>query len=235
MTLYHFANCLALAYAPYHLTYKYTGLAEYGAFWKVAQAGAIYILTQLAKMLFLASFFPMSEMEEDEQEHKFNLVKDFLRATVDLADLVGIYFVMQRVSGKGQVKVLVAGLGWAFAELVLTRLVFLWVGARGVEFDWRYIQKSLDANISLLHFVSLACLVWVWVRNKGAQNGAGVTSVVAMVLFLTCYKPLLLSAATHFLGLGAWAALLQDGIVSLCLGLVALQLYIGVTAGTERY
>ena len=35
MTLYHFANCLALAYTPYYLTYKYTGLAEYGAFWKV--------------------------------------------------------------------------------------------------------------------------------------------------------------------------------------------------------
>ena len=35
MTLYHFANCLALAYTPYYLTYKYAGLAEYGAFWKV--------------------------------------------------------------------------------------------------------------------------------------------------------------------------------------------------------
>ena len=95
----------------------------------------------------------------------------FPQATVDLADLVGIYLVMQRVSGKGQVKVLVAGLGWAFAELVLTRLVFLWVGARGVEFDWRYIQKALDANISLLHFVSLACLVWVWIRRDSANTG----------------------------------------------------------------
>ena len=36
---------------------------------------------------------------------------------------VGIYLVMSRVSGKGAVKVLVAGLGWGFAELVLTRLV----------------------------------------------------------------------------------------------------------------
>ena len=35
MTLYHFANCLALAYTPYYLTYKYMGLSEYGAFWKV--------------------------------------------------------------------------------------------------------------------------------------------------------------------------------------------------------
>ena len=32
-------------------------------------------------------------------------VQEFLKLTVDLADLVGIYFVMQRVAGKGQVKV----------------------------------------------------------------------------------------------------------------------------------
>ena len=88
MTLYHFANCLALAYTPYYLTYKYTGLSEYGAFWKVGQASLMYILTQLAKMLFLATFFPMSDMEEEEGEHKFDLLNDFLRATVDIADLV---------------------------------------------------------------------------------------------------------------------------------------------------
>ena len=53
------------------------------------------------------------------------LDKILLQATVDMADLVGIYLVMSRVSGKGSVKVLIAGLGWAFAELVLTRLVAL--------------------------------------------------------------------------------------------------------------
>ena len=92
MTLYHFANCLALAYTPYYLTYKYTGLSEYGAFWKVGQASLMYILTQLAKMLFLATFFPMSDMEEEEGEHKFDFLNDFLRATVDIADLVIIVF-----------------------------------------------------------------------------------------------------------------------------------------------
>ena len=107
---------------------------------QVGQASLMYILTQLAKMLFLATFFPMSELEEEEGGHKFDFFNDFLRvisirrqnlyyvyttlqATVDMADLVGIYLVMSRVSGKGSVKVLIAGLGWAFAELVLTRLV----------------------------------------------------------------------------------------------------------------
>merc|ERR1719511_529630 len=180
-------------------------------------------------MLFLATFFPMSDMEEEDDEHKFDFLHDFLRATVDIADLIGIYIVMSRVAGRGSVKVLVAGLGWGFAELVLTRLVFLWVGARGVEFDWKYIQKSFDANISLLHFISLASLVWMWTK-RNSSHGPGVTGVLSLVLGLACYKGLLVSGAASFMQLGSWATLLQDAVVSICLGLVSLQLYLGVTS-----
>jgi len=233
MTLYHFANCLALAYTPYYLTYKYTGLAEYGAFWKVAQAGVMYMLTQLAKMIFLATFISMNEVEEDEADKKFDLIHDFFRATVDIADLVGIYIVMQRVSGKGSVKILVAGLGWAMAELILTRLVFLWVGARGVEFDWRYIQKSLDANISLVYFLTLACLVWTWTRKESNQTSK-FSGVLTVLLGLACYKGVIVGACSHYLDLGTWASLAQDGVVSCCLGLLALQIYLAATPN-EKY
>lgn len=37
-------------------------------------------------------------------------------------------------------------------ELAVTRVVPLWVGARGVEFDWKYIQMSFDANVSLVSY-----------------------------------------------------------------------------------
>jgi hypothetical protein len=30
------------------------------------------------------------------------------------------------------------------------RFLPLWVGARGVEFDWKYIQMSFDSNIALV-------------------------------------------------------------------------------------
>merc|ERR1719348_1144143 len=183
-------------------------------------------------MLFLATFFPMSDTEPDTDldiPHTFNFLNDFLRATVDMADLIGIYLVMSRVSGKGSVKVLIAGLGWAFAELVLTRLVFLWVGARGVEFDWRYIQKSFEANISLLHFITLATLVWMWTKRNCAHSN-GVTGVLSLVLAIACYKSVILGGAANLMQLGNWAALLQDGLVSCCLGLVSLQLYLGVTS-----
>merc|ERR1719449_483613 len=182
-------------------------------------------------MLFLATFFPMSDLEPEEGEgdHMAQPAHMFLRATVDMADLIGIYLIMSRVSGKGAVKVLVAGLGWAFAELVLTRLVFLWVGARGVEFDWRYIQKSFDANISLLHFITLATLVWLWTKRSSTHSG-GVTGVLSLVLAIACYKGVIRGAASSVMQLGSWATLLQDALVSCCLGLVSLQLYLGVTS-----
>lgn len=37
--------------------------SEYGAFWKCIQAGCIYMFTQLAKMLVLATFFPDSDAD----------------------------------------------------------------------------------------------------------------------------------------------------------------------------
>merc|ERR1719266_2353487 len=129
-------------------------------------------------MLFLATFFPMSDMEEEEGEHQFDFLNDFLRATVDIADLVGIYLVMSRVAGKGSVKVLVAGLGWGFAELVLTRLVFLWVGARGVEFDWRYIQKSFEVGQHHRNGSGGLCVI-IWFQGViDGIRGNGLVSVV---------------------------------------------------------
>ena len=69
---------------------------------------------------------------------------------MDLVDLVGMYFALSRIPGRGHSKVLTAGIGWGTAELLLTRVFAIWVGAKGVEFNWRYIQLGLDANISLV-------------------------------------------------------------------------------------
>ena len=47
--------------------------------------------------------------------------------TVDIVDLVGLHLVMSRTSGKAEIKFLVAGVGWATAELIMTRFIPLWV------------------------------------------------------------------------------------------------------------
>uniref|UniRef100_A0A8C9KQ27 Transmembrane protein 147 n=1 Tax=Serinus canaria TaxID=9135 RepID=A0A8C9KQ27_SERCA len=71
------------------------GRSEYSAFWRCVQAGATYVLVQLGK--------------------------EFLRATVDVADLGGLQLALGRGGGRGELRILVAALGWASAELLTAR------------------------------------------------------------------------------------------------------------------
>ena len=48
-----------------------------------------------------------------------------MKCTVDLADLAGLHLVMSKIAGKGQLKFMIAGMGWATAELIVTRCVLL--------------------------------------------------------------------------------------------------------------
>ncbi|KAK2573889.1 Transmembrane protein 147 [Acropora cervicornis] len=204
MTLFHFGNCIALAYFPYFIVYKCSGLSEYSAFWRCVKAGATYLVTQLSK--------------------------EFLKSTVDIADLVGLHLVMTRIARKGELKVLVAGVGWGTMELAVTRVVPLWVGARGVEFDWKYIQMSFDANVSLIQYISTATLVWLWSRNDLQKS---LLPIVMVFMVLTCYRPLLIEVLSHALGIQSWSLLLLNTFVTGSIGIVALQLYLTLATDEE--
>jgi len=258
MTFYHFVNCMALACVPFHLVYKYSGLAEYGAFWKCVTAGFMYVATQLAKMLFLATFFPSGPDDDDleagaqgegatsiNEPPELDFLTEFLKLTVDLGDLVGLYLVMQRfVAGKGAVKILVAGVGWAFAEFLLTRVIFLWVGARGIEFDWKYIQKSLDTNVSLVHYLTLATLVWLYSRrdalvvpggsSAGGSGGGGIGPLLLVLMAVCSYKTLLLDTSAVVFEMGSWSSLGVKALSTGLLGTITLQIYSGVTTVYDK-
>jgi hypothetical protein len=67
-----------------------------------------------------------------------------------MLDLAGIYFALARIPGRGNSKILSAAIGWGAAELIFTRFLVLWFGAKGVEFSWKYIQLSIDSNVALV-------------------------------------------------------------------------------------
>ncbi|BFZ25588.1 hypothetical protein BsWGS_28627 [Bradybaena similaris] len=229
MTFFHFGNCVALAYVPYVIVYKCSGLAEYSAFWKCVQAGAAYLFTQLCKMLLLATFFPATEAAAGG----LDIAGEFLKSTVDIADLIGLHIVMSKFAGKGQLKFMIAGMGWATAELVVTRFVPLWMGARGVEFDWKYIQMSFDSNISLIHHISVAMLVWLYSRSDLQKSSL---PVVISLLALACYRPLIVEILTQAVGLGSWMLLLMKAGFTSLVALISLQMYLSIPSqGTNSY
>ncbi|NXI13754.1 TM147 protein, partial [Irena cyanogastra] len=92
---------------------------------------------------------------------------------------------------------------WAeFWDLSPPRCVPLWVGARGVEFDWRHLQMGLDSNISLVR--------------------TGVASSEAPPLFPLSPR----RWAGQALGLGPWGALGLRALGAAALGLGALRLLV---------
>ncbi|XP_012945381.1 transmembrane protein 147 [Aplysia californica] len=229
MTFFHFGNCVALAYVPYVIVYKCSGLAEYSAFWKCVQAGGAYLFTQLCKMLLLATFFPATEAATGS----LDITGEFLKSTVDIADLIGLHIVMSKFAGKGQLKFMIAGMGWATAELIVTRFVPLWMGARGVEFDWKYIQMSFDSNISLIHHISVAMLVWLYSRSDLQKSSV---PIVMALLALACYRPLIVEILMQTVGLGSWMLLLAKAGFSSAVGLISLQMYLSIPSqGTNSY
>ncbi|NP_001086527.1 transmembrane protein 147 [Xenopus laevis] len=224
MTLFHFGNCFALAYFPYFITYKCSGLSEYNAFWRCVQAGATYLCVQLCKMLFLATFFPTWEGAAGA----YDFIGEFMKATVDLADLLGLHLVMSRNAGKGEYKIMVAAMGWATAELVMSRCLPLWVGARGIEFDWKYIQMSIDSNISLVHYMAVAALVWMWTRYDLPTH---YRLPVTVLLGLSMYKAFLMDCFVHMFIMGSWTALLLKAVITGVLSLSCLTLFVSLVHG----
>jgi len=228
MTFYHFGNCLALAGVPYYLAYKYSGLSEYGAFWKCVQTGFIFTFTQLAKMLVLATFFPVPGGNQDAphlpeiQHFRSPLTLEFFKTTIDLADLVGMYIALSRIPGRGHPKILTCGIGWGCAELILTRFLVLWVGAKGIEFNWRYIQQSLDANICLIQHLATAALVWLWSRHDVKPIYYPVIVILALI---SSYKTFLIDILLLYAHIDPWSGLLIKALATGFLGILTMRVY----------
>lgn len=80
-----------------------------------------------------------------------SILQEFVKCTADVIDIVGLYLIIHRgLSGKGEIRFLIGGLGWAAADVLATRLYPLWTGARGIEFDWKYVQMSVESNVNLV-------------------------------------------------------------------------------------
>ena len=214
---------MALSYVPYFIVYRYSSLPEYNASWKCLRAGLAYLATQALKMIVLATFFPANESISGRLDYPAEAMK----ASMDFLDLVGLSLVMKhlRVSGQGELKILAVGLGWGCAELISTQLLPLWVQARGLEFSWRYVQLSLDSNISLIQHLSTTALMWLWSRTDLNQK---FYPVVLALMALSIYRSFVFLVLTQVVE-NAWLMLAGKFLVTSAVGGVCLSMFLATT------
>lgn len=73
-------------------------------------------------------------------------LQEFMKATVDMADLLGLHLVMSRNAGKGEYKIMVAAMGWATAELVMSRYNKYTMMVDGRQNTLPKYKKSLESG-----------------------------------------------------------------------------------------
>ncbi|KAG9147086.1 hypothetical protein Leryth_005334 [Lithospermum erythrorhizon] len=146
MTLFHFFNCAILTFGPHAVYYSATPLSEYDTLGTSMKTAAVYLVTALVKLVCLATFLNVPENDT------FDPYQEILKASIGFIDFAGLYFALTQLTHRNisqNHKFQAVGLGWAFADAVLHRLLPLWVGARGLEFTWDYILQGLEANANL--------------------------------------------------------------------------------------
>ncbi|XP_074597204.1 BOS complex subunit TMEM147 [Brevipalpus obovatus] len=150
MSFYYFINCVSLTFLPLFLVYKFTALSEYGSIYRCASALFAYIVTQISKLLLIATLSAPS------------MILDHL------VDCLGLYYVLvkQQKASLAQVKILAVAVGWNFGESLLTRFLDFYVNAKSMQFDWKHIITAIEANLSLLQTISVCTLIWTWSRGN---------------------------------------------------------------------
>eukprot|EP01129_Flabellula_baltica_P007052 TRINITY_DN2703_c0_g1_i1.p1 TRINITY_DN2703_c0_g1~~TRINITY_DN2703_c0_g1_i1.p1 ORF type:complete len:220 (-),score=28.37 TRINITY_DN2703_c0_g1_i1:13-672(-) len=171
MTYFHFINCVALTFIPPIILYKAKRLSGKGGFNVLTSAFFFYLATQFIKLLLEGTLPPAIE-------DSFDVKREFFGILLTSLDFMAIYYMF---TFRFANEMLLAGLGWAVSESLVKRMIPLWIEARGLEFDPKFMIVAIDANIYLLFYISLATVIFILYKNTD-NNLPLMTKVILMTM-----------------------------------------------------
>jgi len=214
-----FLNCLLLTFGPFYVIYRSTRLSEENALRACISSGLWFAGTQAVKIFVVATVIPSGTTGD------FSLVQECLQTLSNLIEVVGLYLTLQYTANLSkfslETRILAVGLGWTAAESLIGYLIPLWIGARGMEFSWEYIQMGISSNISLILHLALVAVLWLRSRTD-------VDKAAALPIYVTigtyAALPMVASYLQLVLEANAWTLLTIRFIVAFTLGLLSWTL-----------
>jgi hypothetical protein len=153
-----------------------------------------------------------------------DLIQEIVKTIIASLDIIGIYLILNRAVGDKEIKILGIGLGWSLGENILSRLAPLWMGARGLEFEWKYIQMAILSNINMLFYISLVTLVFLYSR-KIIDELTKRNIRYQMVLFISF--PLITEVVKRFFGIhNSWTILFIHTGLTIFGAIISYSMYI---------
>jgi len=209
----HFINCILLAYGPFIVIYRTSKLLEESALKQCAFAAVGYAATQVVEFVVMA-------MTPGLDAGGFHIAQEIFKTLITMCEAVGVYYTLKWTPNISKfeysIRVLAVGIGWAFAESVALYLIPLWIGARGMQFSWEYIEMGIASNVNLVLHLAFIGAIWLWARTDVDKASK------PLVLFVVAFRVLLPSVLSYLQLVQLWPSfqvLAFRGAVSLVLGL----------------
>jgi len=227
----HFMNCMLLTFGPLIVLYRSSKLFEERALRSCTFAGFGFAATQVIKIFVMATFLPTTEAAVAVATSAvassippFHFTQELMKTAFNLIEYFGVKFVLEGkhlAKYEHHVRVLAVGLGWTFAESLILYLIPLWIGARGMEFEWEYIEMGVTSNISLLLHIGFAGMVWLRTRTDTSPSAKRLL-LPAILTYLVL--PLPLSYLEKVQHVSHWDLLALRLIAGLLLGFLSRNL-----------
>jgi len=243
MAMLHFMNCMLLTFGPLIVLYRSSKLFEERALRSCTFAGFGFAATQIIKIFVMATFLPTpteavavaaSVAASSITTPPFHLTQELMKTAVNVIEYFGVKMTLEGkhlAKYEHHVRVLAVGLGWTFAESLILYLIPLWMGARGMEFEWEYVEMGVASNISLLLHIGFAGLVWLRTRTDISQSSKKLL-LPALITYLVLPLPLSYLEKVQFVS--HWDLLALRLVTGLVLGILTKNLLVNYKQQQEN-
>eukprot|EP01132_Coremiostelium_polycephalum_P006244 gene6244-7775_t len=134
--------------------------------------------------------------------------------------------ILKVVYGSRDLKILGIGLGWGIADSVMMNIAPLWMGALGLEFDWKYTIQSLECNLRLVQYLALTAVIFIYNKQylqpqKYSNTSGSSNSPLSLVVILSfIVYPSIINYLDLVLEIGQFNLLLTHSLFTLSISLL---------------
>lgn len=163
MTWSYFLVCAGLTHGPSFIFYRASKLYDNHARFMLNMIIAS-VVSEILKMITIATFI-------NENADQYDIITQILLSFIDIISVAVVFMLYTfgyLTARRGDVNQNVVGvaLGYIFVENIFKRSIPIWIGARNLSLDWKYLYMALESNISFFNYI-----------------------IAALFCFLNCYTP----------------------------------------------
>lgn len=134
-----------------------------------------------------------------------------------------MYLAIKKAGGNVEARLLGVGIGWTVAHSIIHYGPSLWLSARTLDFEYTNIQNSIEANIYMLFFISLAFSLYIFTSKKVERNQ--INPLINFIFILSMTYNTIYKYLKYGFNFDRWILLAIQLILSIIVSLITKNIY----------